>query len=430
MIALFGKGYSAIESLGVVLLSCGITVLFTMSKVKNIIFKHIDYYLVGIIFIIQSLIGVLHFQSVINPDYFSTNILGVDIIDETYYFDIGYFGYLVDSIAQHKTEEGYFTVDLASGAIHKNYFLAYLISDLFYFGDAYALNFMVINILSIFYSGIVLALIAIKIFGELDVNKRRTIFYLTILQPIAWIPSHTMRDVFGAFLIVLSIGLIYLSVNKIQKIVFSILSLAIVFQHRSFYVLSVAGSVVLANFSQFKETRGASVVIICFLMLFVFLFLSTDTAQILVSVFSASRENSLLSGFSVFSLMEHFVKMIVGPFPWTQFYDGSVKGHAAFYSSSLMLQASWHITILYFLFRNIKKILFSKQIRNYCYVVILFAVPAIFSLGGHNFYLFPSYLLALPLLQMIPISRFATAFFGSICLYIFASALYFFLKLT
>jgi len=427
VIALFGKGFSALGSLGIVLLSCGLAIFYAMHKAQNIIFKRIDYFLVWIILMIQSLIGIIHFQNIINPEYFSTNVLGVDIEGGTYPWDTMYFGFLIDQIAEYRIDNGYFSIDFFTAAWQKNYFLAYLISGLFYYGDAYVLNFMAINILSIFYSGMVLALIANKVFGYLDINKRRIIFYLTILQPLAWIPSHTMRDIFGAFLVLLSVALLYFSVSKIQKAVFSILSLGLVFQHRSAYLISIAGTIVLRNFSQVWRQKGSGVFVILILVLFFYFFLSTNVSQILIGLFSQSQESSLLSGVNGILFLEHILKLIVGPFPWTQYIDGSVVGYPAFYFSTMTLQAAWHLTILYFLFRNIKKIFASKELRNYFYAILLFAVPAMFSLGGHNIYLLPSAMLSLVFLHIVPWTRFMLTYVSSVCLYISASATMFLL---
>lgn len=428
IIAFFGKGYSATASLGIALFSCAIAIVFNIYRVQNIILKQVDYLFIGAIFIAQIIFGVIHFDLIINPNYFSADVLGVDL-GGTYYHDIGYFAFLIDGIAEHRTDEGYFASDVSGRLFHKNYFLAYLVSDLFYFGDAYILNILVINILAIFYSGVLLALIANKLFHNLDINKRRMVFYLTIMQPFAWIPSHTMRDIFGAFIIILSVSLVLFSVTKVQKILFGLLSLALVFQHRSAYVISMFGSILVSNHSIFRvrKAAGALMVVVLFIPI-IYLISSTNIWQQFLTLFFLSQENSMLSGAANdrgANFIEHAFKLIVGPFPWTQYFDGSVEGYAGFYSTTTILQAAWHLTIIYFLTIKIKMIIFYQNLRRYLYIVILFALPATMSLGGMNMYLLPSFMLSLVFIQMITLSRFFKVFLTVVGVYICMSALFY-----
>ena len=433
IIAFFGKGFSASASLGIALFSCGIAIIFNIYRAQNTIFKQVDYFFIGTIFIVQILIGIIHFDHIVNPNYFSADVLGVDINYGTYYRDIGYFAYLIDLIAEYRIEEGFFASNTADGLFHKNYFLAYLISDLFYFGDAYILNILAINLLAIFYSGVLLALIANKLFHNLDINKRRMVFYLTIMQPIAWIPSHTMRDIFGAFIVILSISLILFSVTKIQKILFGLLSLALVFQHRSAYVISMFGSILVSNYPIFRvrKTAGTLMVLVLFIPI-IYLISSTNILQQFLALLFISQENSMLSGAvndRNANIIEHSIKLIVGPFPWTQYFDGSVEGYAGFYSTTAILQAAWHLTIIYFLTMKIKMIIFYKNLRRHLYVVILFAFPATLSLGGMNMYLLPASMLSLVFLQMISLNRFLKVFLTVIGIYICMSALFYIIRI-
>ena len=175
------------------------------------------------------LIAIIHLDHTIILSCRPTCILEVDSDNGTYYWDVGYFVYSIDSIAELRTKEGSFTIDTLDGLFHKNYFSAYLISDLFYFGDPYILNFLTVNIVGVFYSGVLLALIANKLFDNLDTNRRRMVFYLSIIQPIAWIPSNTMTVFFGAVIVVLSDASVSFLNTKIQKISSGILSLALIF---------------------------------------------------------------------------------------------------------------------------------------------------------------------------------------------------------
>jgi len=332
-------------------------------------------------------------------------------------------------IAEYRVLEGYFAMDPATVFFgHKNYFLAFLVSDLFYYSDTYVLNFMAINILSIFYSGILLALIASNIFNSVHIEKIRVVFYLTILQPIAWIPSHTMRDTLGAFLVIFSVALIYFSTSKLQKVFFSVLSLALVFQHRSAYAISMLGNILLRNFSEGNKAKWFGIFVTLILLLLLYFFISSDTGAIFLSISSKSAGNSLLSGSSASEILIHFISLITGPFPWTQYYDGRVTGHSGFYSSIYTLQAAWHLAILYFICLNIKKIFKNKKLRVHFYTIVLFAIPPIFSLGGMNIYLLPSLMLALIFFHESSLRRFFLIFSGSVSFYIGASALFYFSK--
>ena len=333
----------------------------------------------------------------------------------------------MDLIAQARIENGYFAINILE-APHKNYFMAYLISDIFYFGDNYPLNFQAVNILSLFYSGIVLSLLSMKLFNIRDVNKLRTIFYLTILQPLAWIPSHSMRDIVGAFFVILSVSLIFFSVGRVQKAFSYTISLVLVFQHRSIYFISILGSIFLRNIFLIKKEAGF-ISIVFFVLIFSLLTvsLSDNLVSGLIKIAQDSQQNSLVSQGNSSSFY-HLLKLIVGPFPWTQYYDGSVSGYATYYSSTIVLQAAWHLCILYFLIINIKTIISKKITRHYLYNVLLFGIPAIFSLGGMNLYLLPSFILAIPLLNKISAKRFFLTYIVIVCTYIVFSTIYFFIK--
>ena len=108
-----------------------------------------------------------------------------------------------------------------------------------------------------------------------------------------------------------------------------------------------------------------------FMAFFIIQILGSDIFSIFINIFNTSQENSLLSDVSS-SILEHFIKLMIGPFPWTQYFDGTVTGYAGHYSTIIILQASWHLTILYILIKNIKNILISKDIRHFFYIILLF----------------------------------------------------------
>ena len=431
IIALFGKGFSAIASLSIVLFSCGIAITFNIYKLQNFVFNQNDYLFIGIIFIAQAFIGIIHFDLIINPAYFSFDTLGVDLENGTYYYDIGYFAWLTDYIAEARIEGGYLAFDPLDGYFlsAKNYFLAYIISDLFYFGDAYMLNFTPINILAIFYSGVLLALITNKLFDDIGINNRRAVFYLVILQPIAWIPTHSMRDILGAFIVVLSVALVLFSVTRIQKIIFSFLSLGLVFQHRSAYFVSILGAILLENVSINRGRITTGMLVSISLVGLIYLVLTTSIGDQFLLLISNAKEISMLGGAANdrnAGFIEHAIKLIVGPFPWTQYFDGTVDGYDAFYSSMIMLQAAWHLTIIYFLIMKIKMILSSQKLRRYLYIVLLFAIPAFFSSGGMNLYLLPAFMLSIIFLHLVSFNRFFAVFLVIASLYVCLSALLYF----
>ena len=401
IVLFFGDGYKASESLLIVLFSASVSIIALIYLFRNVLFSKIDLIFISLIFLIQIVIGALHFISIINSDYFSESILGVNLDNGHYYFDIFYFTYLIDQISLSRLDEGYFSIDITSGVLHKNYFLAYLVSDLFYFGDSYVLNFMVINILSLFYSGILLSAITLNIFKITNSIKLKTVFYLTILQPLAWIPSHSMRDIFGAFIIVLAVSMIFQAQTKLQKFISYSISTVLVFQHRSIYALSILGTIFLRNISFRTNIRDNALLIFSILIISFFIFSGSGISSAIINIFLTSQENSMIGGAvndRNANILFHFIKLLVGPFPWTQYYDGSISGYATWYSSIIILNASWTLTVIFILFKNIKNIFSYSEGRSLFLSIMLFGVPTIFSLGGHNLYLLPSAMLSIPLL--------------------------------
>ncbi len=430
--ALFGDGYTATISLLIVLFSCSISIIALVYLFRKILFTKLDLIIIFSIFLLQSLIGVFHFITTINTEYFIENITGVDIYNGYYYFDIFYFTYLMDLIAQGRMEDGYLSINLTAGIFHKNYFLAYMVSDLFYFGDSYVLNYMAINILSLFYSGILLSLISRHVLKITSLNKLRTIFYLTILQPLAWIPSHSMRDIFGAFIIIFALSTIYLANSRFQKLLSYLVSIALVFQHRSIYAISILISIFLNNVLVIKNIKNNIWFILAIIVFSSFFILGSVLSSALVDVFQTSQQNSIIGG-GVSDrndgIIIHFVKLIIGPFPWTQYYDGSVTGYASYYSAILLLNASWTLTIIFILFKNIKNIFKFYETKTIFFTILLFGLPAVFSLGGHNLYLLPASLLSIPLIVALSSpKRMLFIFITTTLIYIVTSILFYFIK--
>ena len=430
--ALFGNGHTAATSLLIILFAFFISSTSLIYLLRRTLFIKVDYIIVLLIFFLQSSIGIIHFITVINPEYFLENIAGVDIENGYYYWDIFYFSYLIDLIAESRLEEGYLSVNLLEGGIHKNYFLAYMLSDLFYFGDAYPLNLIAINMLSIFYSGILLSLICHYIFKITNLIKLRTVFYLTIMQPMAWIPSHSMRDIFGAFIIVLGVSMIFFAHGRSQKIFSYLFSMILVFQHRSIYAVSIIFAIFAQNSLRLKDIINNIWLVLALLILSIFVLLGSDYALSFINIFVSSQENSMLSG-SIndrnAGIIEHFIKLIIGPFPWTQFYDGSVVGYSSYYASTQILNSSWTLTIIFLLFKNIKNIYKSYENRQLFFTILLFGVPAVFSLGGMNLYLLPSTFLSIPLLViLVPVKRIVLTFSTITLLYILTSGIFYFAK--
>lgn len=419
--ALFGKGYSAIDSFLITLLALFLSVTYIFYIFRGILFKSIDYFFVILIFILQIVIGVLHFQFIINPNYFLFDELGIYF--QTYYYDIAYFAYLIDIISQYRLNEGYLSADLAGGVINKNYFLAYLVSDIFYFGDRYALNIISINILSIFYSGILLSILATKIVGPIKLFYRRKIFYFSILTPLAFIPSHTMRDVLGAFIIILSVSLIYFSKTRLQKAILYPVSVILVFQHRQAYFISMIGSILTKNYASKQSIRSIFFGILL-IALSIFFVSSLEIFQIFNSLFSDTLKNSNLSGSGIILILDNIFKMIIGPFPWTQFFNGSTSGYASYYFSTILLNSVWQLTIAYFLLKKIRILWKNQYLKVFLAIIILFSAPAFLSQGGHNIYLFPSFMLALIFMHDIKILRFLGVFLCISCLLIISSIIF------
>jgi hypothetical protein len=236
-----------------------------------------------------------------------------------------------------------------------------------------------------------------------------------------------MRDVFGAFVVVLSVALILFSVTRVQKIIFGVTSILLVMQHRTVYALSALAIIILQNKFYRGFYKPGKIIIVITITILIFLIFSSDLGKMLIQLLIQSYSNSMLSGATNdrgANILEHTFKLIVGPFPWTQYIDGSVRGYSALYSSTIILQAAWHISIIYLLFTKIKVIFHSEGLRNYLYFTLFFFVPAMFSSGGMNLYLLPSSMLAIALLPMISLKKFLVTFMITISLYISFSAIY------
>ncbi len=420
IIGIFGKGFDALESLGIVLISGAVSILLLIRLNESTLFRRQDYIFIGLIYLLHSFVGVAHFITIINPEYFSENILGVSIENGNYYIDNFYFTYLMSEIAEFKTSNHYLSADPeALGFAHKNYFLAYLVSDLFYFGDNYVLNFMAINMLSIIYSGVLLSYIMRVVLENFDNLKMRIVFYMAILQPIAWVPSHSMRDILGAFVIILSVSFIYFSKSLAGRAFSIIVAMLLVSLHRSSYVISILGILLL----QYKANiKLIALMVLAVLLLYNVGYLENSYILIAESFKNSTALNAHLELLSFFKKAMH---LVIGPFPWTQYFDGSVINYASFYSLIIILQSSWNMTMIYFLIKKINFFLALEKIKLYFYIILLFSVPALFSLGGHNIYLLPSSMMAIVLMQIISLKRFLFTFLIVTCAYIAISIIYF-----
>jgi len=242
---------------------------------------------------------------------------------------------------------------------------------------------------------------------------------MAILQPIAWVPSHSMRDILGAFVIILSVSFIYFSKSLVGRAFSIIVAMLLVSLHRSSYAISILGILLL----QYKANiKLIALMVLAVLLLYNVGYLESSYILIAESFKNSTTLNAHLELLSFFKKAMH---LVIGPFPWTQYFDGSVINHASFYSLIIILQSSWTMTMIYFLLKKIKLFLALEKIKLYFYTILLFSVPALFSLGGHNIYLLPSSMMAIVLMQIISLKRFLFTFLIVTCAYIAISIIYF-----
>jgi len=418
LIGLFGKGYSAVQSLTIILASSFVAIIIVMKYTMKLIFKSIDYYIVILIFLFQIGIGIVHFITYMDPVYFSSLPginYGVNSLGQDIHIDFQIIAYKMSRIAEYKLAHGYFAINPIDASL-KYYIISYMINDLFYLSDMYILNFISINILSVFYSGVLLALMVYKLYGPDSYKYSRKVFYLAILQPFAWIPSHSMRDVFGALLIVIAIVLIYGASKRFKPFAY-IAAILLTFPHRAVYGLSVLMIIGLKLLMRLKGRATKIFVTIIMLMGVVVVMREGATFSYLGNVMRHYIQNSSFAFVKI-------IKVIIGPFPWSQYLGEQVSYIASLYSSIFIMQASFGMALVIAVLLNKKNIFANKEIKTYFLIVLIFAIPSFFSMGAHNIYLLPSMFLILPLLSRVPTKKILIIFISVTLVYIISSILY------
>ena len=93
-----------------------------------------------------------------------------------------------------------------------------------------------------------------------------------------------MRDMLGAFIIILSVSLIYFLKTRLQKAILYPVSVILAFQHRQAYLISMIGSILIKNYASKQSIRSIFLGIL-FVVLSIFFVSSLEIFKIFNSFY-------------------------------------------------------------------------------------------------------------------------------------------------
>lgn len=305
---LFGS-FGELNTTASYLRSCGVFFILTLVSVKLILGKeYIKYY--SIAFVIQLLIGLVHYLIFVDPNYFSSN--GTPVVN----FWVEYHAVFdsVDKLVETRKTNSLFYFDSTEwGTTHGE--IWQIITIPFTFLGNKWLNHSPFNVFSSLLASANLILTYNNLAKNRTVNNttsaRQLFQFVVVYFPMFLLNDTLWRDSFGIALISIGLILTLLSTSFNKKIISLVILVYVSYLLRNVYVV-IAG---LVFAQQVIKTRKAStflyipIVVVAFFL--IILFYQSNTSEEYAGMYTNQM--------SILALPLKIVMGLIGPFPWTQF---------------------------------------------------------------------------------------------------------------
>ena len=419
LLILIGSGLGRLESYLVVLFSATLSILYIVYKF-NRLFK-INIMISAIVgFSVKLLIGYIFWEFYMWPDYFSSQ--NTSIVFDHYEYLYTYDSIL--KITEYRIDNGFFTsLPIALFIEQGKYlFINYIMSNLYMSGNFNLLDFSIQNTLFSFYTAIIISLIAMG-FGATK-NQTKIIFMISLFQPFSFISTMIWRDVVGQFFVIFGMYLLFIGFNSraIKSIAILVTSSFLMSLLRSVYVFIPT---LLYALKYFKDgiisiRRGA--IFLAFIVLVALILYKTN-----LIVFVASGYSSYLTGVDISSLPIRYVKSLIGPFPWVNWFE--FTDNTIFYIGNY-LQAVYVLVIIYFTVKYYKSCDsdFKFYILLFCF--ILLSMSSMVSDVHSEYFTFAAALMLPISAKYLTITRFVVNYYVFFMGFVVMNIVYVFLGLN
>ena len=344
LLVLFGSGLGRGESYLVAFIS-------SVSSLMYLSYQFYRFFKINILFItltgvcVKLLIGYIFWQFYIWPDYFFNPSSSIEFDHYEYLFTPR----SMEVIAEYRIDHGFFSVPLEVDYMGKYFYIYYVMSNLYFSGNANLLDISIQNTLFSVYTAIIISVIAMK-FG-LNRLQIKTIFIIALFQPFSFISAMMWRDTVGQFFVMFGFYLLLSSFNAktikaVTTLLAASLSMALL---RTVYVFLP----VLLYFLRCVKV-GVSVkqvlILLVLITIVVTSILSTNLIELLIYGYSSYLSD--LSNFKfILFLPLDYIRSLLGPFPWInwfQFNDNTI------FLIGNYFQAVYVLVTLYFTVRYYK----------------------------------------------------------------------------
>lgn len=282
--------------------------------------------IVSIAFLFKLFFGTWHFLTFVQPDYFSGNT------SYSFFADYLWMHESIQYLASEAKDVGFLKAMTFDFFIeNKGAVIFYGYSPIYYYGGEYVLNISHLNTVFTLFTAILIAYIA-NFF--LKLNRKQVIATLILASffPFGLIPSMTMRDFAGQFLI--AMGLVSLQYAfKNPKLFLLLLIAGVLFflQRKNYVVIPfIAYLIYLIFYSQKVGIRKFSNkfnIRLIFLLIFIAAGLRYYQAFSQAELINTSSQlnseyTSDLTNPQFYILLPIYIfKGFMGPFPWSQFFN-------------------------------------------------------------------------------------------------------------
>jgi hypothetical protein len=340
-----------------------------------------------IAYILRILVGVLHYLTIMDPDYFKYP---------------EFYSYLWDFKWMHESlifvSNWWHLYGLFSALPHlffettKNAYLHMYSALLYYFSGVNALNISPWNSLHNIYTAGLVGMLAL----QEGATRKQALFAMTLaaFEPFGFISSMMWRDSVGQSFLVLGV---YLIVTYRRQMVLCVLLLPIAafltYAYREPYVMVIFAGTVAMWLLDRQLSVGKKIIIL------VAVFSITLTSQLLSILWNIGvQQRSLgiqLSSEKFIYLPLRAIRAVMGPFPWWQIFD---RPDGYEYMLADYAQAAFNLAVMFIVvpmgWRQWKK---SRSIDPSLLFSLLFWIGGAIATGVHMAYVSAGMVLFLPM---------------------------------
>lgn len=327
-------------------------------------------------YLIKTLIGLAFWQFYIFPDYFTIDTSSFSFKHEEYLMTESW----MRQIAEYRIAKGIFTLppDMLTA---KNFFIHYIMSNIYISGSFNPLDLSVQNILFSSYTAIIIANIVRRAGGN---NLQiRAALLIAILQPMTMISTIIWRDTVGQFFVALGGYLIYRSTLLIgpKLLVYLLLASFSMLIQRLLYaffpIFSILGFFIFARTKKITQ--------------FIYIPISLIIIQYLNQALFITDQISMGYGQNISSILLwlllplNIVRLFIGPLPWTTWFEFT---DTTIFLISDYFQAAMNITLAFITYLTFRRPVFDQNTNNLRKIfIILFFMFIIAGIGVKDIHL-------------------------------------------